>query len=1641
MNHDPRKAIRQAMMIARREVTAPNKASIGGQRHMLAYITPYEAELLMRRGGSGRLTEYGVPAFDDGNGNGPGGGPGNDSNTDTAMSDPNTQTATSGNEGTGAGPTGAGAGGIGETGPDETDANLSGPVAAPVPTAPTATVPFGTPPFGQAPSALGLGLIGGLAGLGFGVPGLGTAAAGIGAAIDANNLNEQLGMMGLEQNIDAQLAAVNAMTMGAFGRGAAEQFGQTLGFDALAEAPMSAFSPPQDLPGPPADTSNPPPYYVDVKAPKQPVMQADEEAQRDLLAARNPMQQPLMYADGGAAKGDRMDPRMLPGIHVRVPHERVGRADGGPVQQPQDEDVRIDDPIMGYHSSPHEFDRFDPSKVGTGEGNQMFGHGLYFAENPQVSGQGGDYWRQFFNKMKSGPERSAAGALFANKFDAEKAIDSLTREVKYNEDRGIPGRYFLDADVEKGHRLLAEEANQALDMLRQKKTVGPRTYEVAIHARPEEFMNWDKPLSQQNPRIREFFKQRGFDRDITSPRGYTQIAGDVYFDAAIKSSGEQWRTFARPDDVKKLSEDMLAAGIPGIKYLDAGSRDAGEGTRNYVVFHPKHLEIKRRYADGGEITPPRDLGADPTVQRALDLTRQNDVSPMEAARSVASGETYAGKDAPAYSQAGAEAGRLSLGRGVSGSAGFLPSSDQAPLEGLPTRIKVPLTGEVITAGPNHQVRAIAEQYMRDAGLPYNPPTKYAKVDAARAKRIADEYERMADDPDHPLVKAAYDAMIRETMAQYQAAKAAGFKAEFWDPEKERDPYEASPRLAIEDVNKNHHMYVFPTYFGYGSKKFSAEDVQKNPLLADSGERWNGYPVTVNDIFRAVHDYFGHAKEGVGFRHDGEENAWRSHASMYSPLARLAMTSETRGQNSWLNFGPHGEKNRNARTDDTVFADQKIGVMAPWTTHEGAEDFLHPEDREAMEKAYKQYRRAYGGRLGYADGGMMGDDPTVQRALDITRGAQPAVPQMAANIQPQAMPMADPSSMMDQYRGTGLSFPEKDNAARLALKAKRENLLAQGKAAGNPANPRMVIRAPKASDGEKQLPDFVVGQLNHNDWTDRHEAILSPSEIHQASQWYKRVKGTFDTYYPNDPELSKKMMRAWLVAQQNVSPAGAMNNVLMQREQMLRGDPEETWQAGGMPMPTQAARSVLRQQPIEMGVGQKIADFVDSAEGKPVRSWMGNHPDGGAPFVVDVHTARDTGMVDEELLNHLRRLGYNQDDLSKVKIDLKGSPTEASYENRAQWGRGLTKYLNSIGWQGKENWTPEEIQAVGWMGMTKLTRNAEEDSESGLNRNLRRLSFETAPGEGSPWEKKYGQAFASLSPEQQRMVTHAINEEALKHAAELSGIDVRHVVHGTGAWENQQSPASVAQALMTQKGGDIAANALGYLLNQTEVWHNRVKPLGGTKNPAGFAIDFIQKNGHELADPAYLQDFWQKITEADPHNIIKGYQPIRLPTGEVGIRAIITKGGEKTKGLIESLVGQDGPIKKVIEESPHDLEVMGHEAEVTRAVNDWKENPNGEAYMERLVKLLGPDSRAKLAAIRPQLEKKLEAHLNEIGGGKNRQIGKSTGRQKAQLDKAGGGFISKDPELLERALRLTATNRPMVALADLFQRQLRGRPPS
>lgn len=100
------------------EVEAPAEATISGQDHKLAYITDREAALLKARGGSGRMTRYGIRAYDGGDGEGGDGNSGGDANDNsTSNSEASSQDAVGGNAGQGAGPTGAGAGSTGETGP------------------------------------------------------------------------------------------------------------------------------------------------------------------------------------------------------------------------------------------------------------------------------------------------------------------------------------------------------------------------------------------------------------------------------------------------------------------------------------------------------------------------------------------------------------------------------------------------------------------------------------------------------------------------------------------------------------------------------------------------------------------------------------------------------------------------------------------------------------------------------------------------------------------------------------------------------------------------------------------------------------------------------------------------------------------------------------------------------------------------------------------------------------------------------------------------------------------------------------------------------------------------------------------------------------------------------------------------------------------------------------------------------------------------------------------------------------------------------------------------------------------------------------------------------------------------------------
>lgn len=254
----------------------------------------------------------------------------------------------------------------------------------------------------------------------------------------------------------------------------------------------------------------------------------------------------------------------------------------------------------------------------------------------------------------------------------------------------------------------------------------------------------------------------------------------------------------------------------------------------------------------------------------------------------------------------------------------------APLAGAPQ-----IRG---ATGPDKGIVDVAEAYARARGINLRRQAFYAKADPERGKRIAAAFDAMKHAPDDPFVREAYADMARQTMDQYRALTDAGYSFYFFD--ESNDPYAGNPWNAVRDLRNNKTMAVFATEAGYGTLSTSP-GFDDNPLTQDTGIKWpygskNGQlkRVLVNDLFRAVHDAFGHSMEGAGFRADGEENAWQAHVRLFQGPAIGAMTTETRGQNSWLNFGPYAARNRTARVEDTVFADQKIGLMPDWTWKDG-----------------------------------------------------------------------------------------------------------------------------------------------------------------------------------------------------------------------------------------------------------------------------------------------------------------------------------------------------------------------------------------------------------------------------------------------------------------------------------------------------------------------------------------------------------------------------------------------------------------------------------------------------------------------------------------------------------------------------------
>lgn len=204
------------------------------------------------------------------------------------------------------------------------------------------------------------------------------------------------------------------------------------------------------------------------------------------------------------------------------------------------------------------------------------------------------------------------------------------------------------------------------------------------------------------------------------------------------------------------------------------------------------------------------------------------------------------------------------------------------------------------------------------------PADYLELPEADAYAIADVFEAAPMVSEEWGVRLAYSALAAETFEQFDLLKRLGFTFQPWSGEGQ--PYRDSASMS-NDVARMH-LWYFPTLAGFGENETRGHPLQETPAGADR---------CANDLFRCVHDVFGHAMHGYGFGARGEHNAWATHSAMFSPLAARAMGWETRGQNSWVNYGPHLRDRKKGRVhgpghaahvppSERPYAPQKVGLL-------------------------------------------------------------------------------------------------------------------------------------------------------------------------------------------------------------------------------------------------------------------------------------------------------------------------------------------------------------------------------------------------------------------------------------------------------------------------------------------------------------------------------------------------------------------------------------------------------------------------------------------------------------------------------------------------------------------------------------------
>lgn len=274
--------------------------------------------------------------------------------------------------------------------------------------------------------------------------------------------------------------------------------------------------------------------------------------------------------------------------------------------------------VVAYHGTPSEFTEFDLAKIGTGEGAQSYGYGFYFAENPKVAGE--------YAKTTSNRDFIRKAQELYDQFESPSEAANL---IKESSDFTSSQKRLLAA-LEKDDWLGFDYPHQAVsaalggglkdfdpspETLAAVKEIGS-IYKVKITPGKSEFLDWNKPLGAQTPEIKAKLKplidELVADSEGILTEGYSELYNKLKTESnsiTVPELQELIDFYHSNTEGRSSSQRLSEAGIPGIKYLDQGSRNvlAEIKAREHRI---EELELQKR-----GIEPEMDLQDKKTVRQ------------------------------------------------------------------------------------------------------------------------------------------------------------------------------------------------------------------------------------------------------------------------------------------------------------------------------------------------------------------------------------------------------------------------------------------------------------------------------------------------------------------------------------------------------------------------------------------------------------------------------------------------------------------------------------------------------------------------------------------------------------------------------------------------------------------------------------------------------------------------------------------------------------------------------------------------------------------------------------------------------------------------------------------------------------------